>query len=86
LGAEALDYALDDQDHYFHYGDPKVDYGDEWPEVAYRKAQIIRLWGKIAGEIGMPLIAAEADSLAQEFEDSKKPETPFTVELIEDAL
>lgn len=50
---EALGYILDlahgDQEHWLKFGDPKTDYGDEWPEVANRKAAQFRAIADFAG-------------------------------------
>lgn len=44
-----LDLAHDDQESYLHYGNQKVDYGDEWPEAAKQKAAYCRHIAEIAG-------------------------------------
>jgi len=33
-----LDLAYDDQEQYLKFGDPQLDYGDDWPEVARQRA------------------------------------------------
>jgi hypothetical protein len=38
----ALDLAYDVQKNWLHFGDPKLDYGDEWPEVRETKRDTYR--------------------------------------------
>lgn len=52
-----LDLAHGDQEQWLKYGDPHVDYGAEWPEVANRKAKQFRAIANFAG----PLIAGERE-------------------------
>lgn len=49
--ATALDLAHGDQKQYMGYGDPKSDFGSEWPEVAHRKANQFRALGKFADQV-----------------------------------
>jgi hypothetical protein len=38
----ALELALDDQQHYLDYGNPQLDYGKDWPEIASDRAKHCR--------------------------------------------
>jgi len=41
----AISLAIEDQENWMRDGDPDVDYGDEWPEVAQEKS---REWDQLA--------------------------------------
>jgi hypothetical protein len=49
----ALDLAYDDQSAYFDFGNPKQDYGAEWPEVSKRKEEQFRAIAQIGFRVGL---------------------------------
>lgn len=64
----AIDLATDDQEHLLNYGNPAVDYGAEWPDVARTKADQLRLLAAMCMQLGEDAMASACESLARNFE------------------
>lgn len=62
-----MDMAYSDQDSYLLIGDPHLDYGKEWPEVATQRAAWCRA---IADASFIPGELDRWTNLAQRYEDS----------------
>ncbi len=71
---EALGYILEiaysDQESYLSIGNPSVDYGDEWPSIAYSKATHFSLIAELYSRIGFTGERDRWSSLAQSFKAS----------------
>ncbi|MEP7366770.1 MAG: hypothetical protein ABI972_26220 [Acidobacteriota bacterium] len=63
----AIELALDDQEHYLKFGNPVLDYADEWPEVAATKAEQLNNLAAICDQIGALQMATDARKLATAF-------------------
>ena len=65
----AAGMAIDDQENYLDYGDPLVDYGQEWPEVAQTKAESFQDLAGVLQKLGFIQIAIDAAKLAGRFRE-----------------
>ncbi len=45
---EAIRTAVDEMKQYIGYGNPRTDYGKEWPEVRASKVATLKTWQEIA--------------------------------------
>lgn len=66
---EAIDLALGDQKHYMQVGGGATDYGDEWQEVAARKAATFRNMAEAVRKLGGIQIAIDCETIAAEFDE-----------------
>jgi hypothetical protein len=64
----AIDLATDDQEHLLNYGNPALDYGAEWTDVARTKADQLRLLAAMCMQLGEDEMASGCESLARNFE------------------
>lgn len=73
---DAATLALEDQANYLSSGDMILDYGNEWPEVRHRKAEVFFLLAdavdKLAGKGSMA--AQSCRSLAKSFLETESRE------------
>lgn len=60
----AADLAVDDQHHLLNYGNGALDYGEEWPEVANRKAEHLEHLASVLRKLGADGTADNAAALA----------------------
>ncbi len=67
---EALQAAIEDQKHYLQCGGGRSDYGNEWPEVAARKADRFRRLANVARKAGHRGLADDCENLVKMLEES----------------
>ncbi len=73
---DALGYVLDlahgDQESYLMIGNPRTDYGDEWPSTAAWKAGEFRHVADFAGRLGLHGETERWNAIAESYEASGK--------------
>ena len=72
----AIGLALGDQEHYLKFGNPEVDYDDEWPRVAMERAATLDRLAMVCLQMGSDGIAKSCKSLAAQFKETIEIETP----------
>lgn len=63
----AAGYAVEDQEHWLDCGDPQIDYGDEWEEVAANKAEDFHNLASALRKLDFGGMADSCDTLAEQF-------------------
>ena len=66
----AIELAMDDQDHLLKCGNPEIDYGSEWPEVAAMKAGMFERLATVLRQMGDDGLADSCVSLATQFKET----------------
>lgn len=65
----AFELAMDDQENYLGQGNPAVDYGDEWAEVAAMKAGMLDRLATVCRQMGDDGLANGCEALAARFKE-----------------
>ena len=63
----AFELALDDQEHLLNQGNPAVDYGDEWGDVAEMKATMLDRLATVCRQMGDEGLADNCEALSAQF-------------------
>jgi hypothetical protein len=70
---EAVNVAVYETRQYLSNSNPRVDYGDEWPDVAKNHAKDFRGMASAMRKFGQPGVASSCESVAMDFEEYAAP-------------